>query len=448
MPLSLSKKESFLLLFGDLVSFVLALCLALTARYFELPSEYVFYLHLYSFVPIFILSATVFFIAGLYGKHTLLFKRRLPSLLFYTQLWNSVIAISFFYFVPYLTVVTPKTVLFLYLFISSGLVLFWRTKIVASLGFRRKQNALLVGGGKEARELFEEVNGNSRYAFSFVSLVDLSRSENVSFEGDILAAIAREKVTMIVLDMDNKKIEPLLPHFYELMFEDVRFIEMSKIYEDIFDRVPLSFLNYAWFLEHLSVSSHPVYDAVKRFVDILAAILLGIPSLIAYPFAYMAVKLDDGGPLFITQERMGANGRRIKIHKMRTMSGSDKGKWLSKDDERVTRAGKFLRKTRIDELPQLWNIILGDISLIGPRPDVVTLGEQLHAEIPYYNIRYLIKPGLSGWAQIKQDLPPQSVEETRTRLAYDLYYIKNRSLMLDIVIMLKTVKTLLSRQGL
>jgi exopolysaccharide biosynthesis polyprenyl glycosylphosphotransferase len=447
MPLSLSRKESSLLLFGDLFFFVVALWLTLAVRYFELPSKDIFYLHLYPFIPIFILSAVVFFIAGLYGKHTLLFKSRLPSLLFYTQVWNSIIAVSFFYFIPYFTV-TPKTILFLYLFISFGLILFWRTKIVASLGFRRKQKALLVGYGKEARELFEEVNGNSRYAFSFVSLVDLNRSENFSFERDILVPMNREKITMIVLDLDNKKVEPFLPQFYQLIFGGTRFIEMHKAYEDIFDRVPLSSLYYAWFLEHLSISSHPIYDAVKRFIDIIAALLLGIPSLLVYPFAYAAVKLDDGGPLFIAQGRMGVNGRRVKIYKMRTMSGSDKGKWLSKNDDRVTRAGKFLRKTRIDELPQLWNIILGDISLIGPRPDVVTLGEKLHAEIPYYNIRYLIKPGLSGWAQIKQDLPPQSVEETRTRLAYDLYYIKNRSLMLDIVIMLKTVKTLLSRQGL
>ncbi len=447
MPLSNNKKEFFLLLCGDLFFFVAALWLALVARYLEVPSREIFFRHLYPFAPLFFLSIVVFFVAGLYGKHTLLFKSRLPSLLLYTQAWNSIIAVSFFYFIPYFTV-APKTNLFLYLVISFGLILFWRTKIVTSLGFRKRQKALLVGSGAEARELLEEVNGNSRYAFFFSSFVDIDRNEHLSLKRDILAPAKREGVTTIVLDLDNKKIESLLPHFYRLMFLNVRFVEMHKAYEDIFDRVPLSSLRYAWFLEHLSVVSHPVYDAVKRFIDIVAALFVGILSLPAYPFAYLAMKLDDGGPLFIAQERMGANGRTIKIFKMRTMRANDKGKWLAKDDDRITRAGKFLRKTRVDELPQLWNILLGDLSLIGPRPDVVNMGEKLRSEIPYYNIRYLIKPGLSGWAQIKQDSPPQSIEETRARLAYDLYYIKNRSLLLDIVIMLKTVKTLLSRQGL
>jgi len=129
------------------------------------------------------------------------------------------------------------------------------------------------------------------------------------------------------------------------------------------------------------------------------------------------------------------------------MKSSDRGAWVMDNDKRITHVGSFLRKSRIDELPQLWNVLRGDISLIGPRPDIYDLGQELAHNIPYYTVRSTIKPGLSGWAQINQDVPPQSLEETKVRLAYDLYYVKNRSIVLDGQIIIKTIRTLLSRGG-
>ncbi|MBU1558085.1 sugar transferase, partial [Patescibacteria group bacterium] len=170
-------------------------------------------------------------------------------------------------------------------------------------------------------------------------------------------------------------------------------------------------------------------------------------SLILYPFVFVAIKIEGGGPVFITQERIGQGNKIIKMVKFRSMKVNDSGVWPTEEDQRITKVGKFIRKTRIDELPQLWNILKGDISLIGPRPDIIDLGKKLTKEIPYYTIRNLVKPGLSGWAQIKQDVPPHSIEETKVRLTYDLYYVKNRSFLLDFKIALKTIKTLLSRAG-
>ena len=133
--------------------------------------------------------------------------------------------------------------------------------------------------------------------------------------------------------------------------------------------------------------------------------------------------------------------------KFRSMKASDGGKWVTAGDNRITRVGKFIRASRIDELPQLWSVVRGDMSLIGPRPDINDLGVKLSEEIPYYKIRNLVAPGLSGWAQIRQELPPQSLEETKIRLAYDFYYVKRRSITLDLKIALQTIKTLLMRVG-
>lgn len=129
------------------------------------------------------------------------------------------------------------------------------------------------------------------------------------------------------------------------------------------------------------------------------------------------------------------------------MTTSDRGVWVKENDSRITRVGAFLRKSRIDELPQLYSVVAGDMSLVGPRPDIYDLGMKLSKEIPYYTVRNIIKPGLSGWAQTRQKAPPQSLEETKIRLAYDFYYIKHRSLLIDLKIALQTISTLLSRAG-
>ena len=186
-------------------------------------------------------------------------------------------------------------------------------------------------------------------------------------------------------------------------------------------------------------------------MDVALALLLGAVSLIFYPFVYIAIKLDDGKNIFIKQERIGQNNKNIKIVKFRTMSVDDEGDGEANRAQKITSVGHFLRSSRIDELPQLWNVLKGDISLIGPRPELPKLVSLYEKEISFYNIRHLIKPGLSGWAQIYQITPPKfstDYNQTKIKLSYDLFYIKNRSFWLDIKIALKTIKALLSRQGL
>jgi lipopolysaccharide/colanic/teichoic acid biosynthesis glycosyltransferase len=177
-------------------------------------------------------------------------------------------------------------------------------------------------------------------------------------------------------------------------------------------------------------------------MDIVIGGILGILSLIFYPFVMLAIYLEDRGPAFFFQDRIGKGNVVIRIAKFRTMTlGADK---------KITKVGKFLRMSRIDELPQLWNIINGSLSLVGPRPELPDLVVHYEKEIPYYNVRHLIKPGLSGWAQIKDYNAPRmvaDVEKTKSKLSYDLYYLKNRSFILDVKIALKTLKTLISRSG-
>lgn len=441
------RREPVILFAGDLVAFSLALWLALAIRYDSMPSVDVLSKHWAPFSTLFILWTFVFFVAGLYEKHTLVFKGKLPSLILNTQVANSLLAVVFFYLIPSFGI-TPKIVLAVHLIVSFLLIILWRISIVPRFGFRHREKAIIIGAGPEMQELKEEMNGNERYNLTFVSSVDLNQLDGIAFQEEVVEKVYSEGVASIVIDLKHEKADAILPSLYNLIFSNVRFLDMYKVYEEVFDRIPLSLVGYNWFLENISFSPHTMYDTLKRMMDVVIAGVLGVISLVLYPFVVIAIKIEDNGPAFITQERIGSGNRIIKLWKFRSMRGSDAGKWVIDGDNRITHVGRFLRKSRIDELPQLWNIVRGDLSLIGPRPDIVGLGKKLAQELPYYTVRNLIKPGLSGWAQLKQELPPQSLEETRLRLAYDLYYLKNRSFILDLIIALKTIKVLLSRTGL
>lgn len=444
-----SRREGLVLFIGDIFISFFSLWTALRLRYGDEITSEVWRLHLVPFSALILVSTIVFFIAGLYEKHTLILKSKIPYTVLNAQVANAFIAVLFFYLIPAF-IITPKTNLFLYLVISTGLLVLWRIYGVSYItGKKGKKLALIIGSGDEMRELSSEINGNDRYDIKFVGDIDLSKEDNIDFQHDVVERIYSEGISLVVLDLSDEKVKPFIPHLYNFIFSKVRFIDIHRLYEEIFDRVPLSLLRYTWFMENLSSTEKKYYDGAKRVMDIVVSLVLGIITLPFYIFVALAIKLEDGGDVFITQDRVGQNNGIKKLYKFRSMNVNDGGKWhTGPTDVRHTSVGKFLRKSRIDELPQLFNVFKGDISLIGPRPDVYDLGIKLAKEIPYYTVRNIVKPGLSGWAQINQDIQPKSVEETRERLAYDLYYVKNRSFLLDIKIALRTLKTLISREGM
>ena len=443
------RKDASLLLAGDIFFFLLSLWLTLLLRNLEAPSRALFFTHLAPFSLLFIAWIVVFYIAGLYEKHTTILQSKLPNILAITQVANSAVAVVFFYFVPIFGI-TPKTILFIYLLISFALILFWRMYGYFALGRRKPANAILIGSGEEMKDLLNEVNNNHIYNLHFVSSVDLNRVDKSGFWDEIVKRIYSEDVSVIAIDLAHENVEPVLPHLYNLIFSNITFIDMHKIYEDIFDRVPLSLLRYNWFLENISTKPRTAYDGFKRVMDILISIPLLIVPAIALPFVFIAMKLEDGGPIFTHQNRVGQNNQNIRLLKFRTMLFSDDGDWKHKGVEnRVTKIGNFLRKSRLDEFPQVWNVLKGDISLIGPRPEFPDAVKHYMEEVPYYNVRHLVRPGLSGWAQIYGEHPHHGVDvlKTKNKLSYDLYYIKNRSILLDLKIALQTLKTLVTFVG-
>ena len=436
------KKEPIILLLGDIFVFLTSLWLMLLVRYFEIPGADTWYNHFVPFSLLFIVWILVFIIAGLYRKHTVIFKRRLPGVILRAQTTNIVLAAAFFFLIPYFEI-APKTNLLIYLIISFPIIVFWRLVIFPKIDSRRKRAALIIGSGSEIRELAEEINNNSRYDLFFEESINLDQTSPDVIVEETERAIEKNNISVIAIDATDERVVPVLPVLYSLIFLGIEIVDISRIYEDIFERVPLSFVKQNWLLDNVNLSTKLIYDISKRIFDIIASLAIAFPTLLLLPFVALAVYFDDKGPLFYFQERIGKNGRTIRLAKFRSMT--------TNGSEEITRVGNFLRKTRIDELPQILSVFLGDLSLIGPRPEKPDFTALYERRIPYYNVRHLIKPGLSGWAQIHQDNPPKygvQYDETAMKLSYDLYYVKHRSALLDLQIALRTVKTLLSRSGL
>ena len=446
-----SNKESIILFLGDILSFSVASWLALALRQGAVPSLGVVQSHISSLALLVFLWILTFFAMGLYDKRVFISEKKMLGTLLNAQVINGVVAVIFFYlFTPYLGI-APKTILALVIGISTALIIMWRllepTIMAKSV---HAEPALLIGSGKEMEVLKNEVNARTHYTIRFVASIDLDRVGDTDIQSEIYRLVAREKISSIVIYLRHEKAEKILPTLYKLIFSGVQFYDMYKVYEEVFGRIPLSIVHHGWFLENISSSAHAGYDLLKRGMDIVLASILGVISLIFYPFVYLAIKLEDGKQVFISQERVGTGGKIVNLYKFRSMSQNVTD--ISRGGEnRVTRVGNFLRKTRLDELPQLWNVLRGDLSLIGPRPELPSGVAIYGQEIPYYHIRHLIKPGLSGWAQLYHERHPHhgvDIEETRNKLSYDLFYVKNRSFTLDVIIALKTIKVLLSRTGI
>lgn len=441
-----------LLMVGDLVAYTFSLILTLTVRYGELPGRHLFYDHVPSFAILFVIFLIVTFSAGLYDKQSLVLRNRVEGALIRVQIINFLIGIAFFYFAP--VTIAPKANLFIYIVISTIILIVWRRIMFPVVTISRRQATVLVGAGDDIDDMYQEINGNTRYSLYFTEHVtpEISVDRLVS---NISAAVEKTQASVLIVDLHDRRIEAALPFLYSLIFSGIQIIDASKLYESIFDRIPLSMVGERWLVENSStvLGTRRVYDTLKRLMDIVIASVLGILSLLCYPIIYIAMRLDDKGRLLITQERIGKDGKPIRMAKFRSMTADDGGAYTSnggKTSLRVTRLGRFIRLTRIDELPQLWSVIRGDQSLIGPRPELPALVKIYEKEIPYYSVRHLIKPGLSGWAQIYHRAHPHhavAVDDTRDKLSYDLYYVKNRSLGLDIKIALQTLKSILSKQG-
>lgn len=465
--------KTFISLCKDVIVLLIALTASLFARSFIRDGQigvdlYSVFRHFILFVPIICISVLFFLIYGLYDRHVLYKRRRLIQHILMAGAGTFIGGIVWFYLFPLDPELRPKLILLLYIVFGAIGALLARYKYIfyGKDGKRLTASSFsmsAIGGSNEMKDFFHTLKNRKFTGYDPIELIDPKQyTTDVSVES-LKEKILADKIQYVVLDTRDDNAIVLSRKLYSLVFNGVKFITFQDMFERVYDREDLAYIDEEWFINNITAKNDYVYMILKRVMDLLIALPLLLVSLIVYPFVYLAIKIQDGGPVFLYMDRIGQNNKIIKIVKFRSMtmtaSYKEDGTWIlgeGKDAEnkknearqaRVTRVGKIIRKTRIDELPQLWNVVKGDLSLIGPRPEMSKMVEVYEKEIPFYSARHTVRPGLSGWAQIHHEVPPHSIEGTKEKLSYDLYYLKHRSIFLDLLIALRTVQTLLSAVG-
>jgi sugar transferase (PEP-CTERM system associated) len=363
-----------------------------------------------------------------------------------------------FYVVP--QVMIGRGVTLIALPLALLLMVGWRVSIHWVLGHPEiGERILIVGSGPFAVEVARETLNRPDAGFRVIGFVDddpallgksLINPKVIGLTSELAALVKRESIDRIVVAIaDRRGSFPTQELLGLSLTGDVSIEESASFYERITGRVLLDLVRPSWLIfsgRGRRVRTNEVLRAVShRLVALIGAILCLPIALVTA----LLIKLDSRGPVLYKQERVGKNGRTFTLMKFRSMrvdAEKDGPVWASNSDNRMTRVGRIIRKIRVDEIPQFWNILRGDMNFVGPRPERPHFVSQLAEEIPYYEQRHLISPGLTGWAQIKYPYGA-SIEDARKKLEYDLYYIKNQHLMLDATIMFETIKTILFGRG-
>jgi sugar transferase (PEP-CTERM system associated) len=316
-----------------------------------------------------------------------------------------------------------------------------------------RERIYVLGAGDYARSIVDTIRSRPDLGMEVVDWKDvqMETSERKKVWIEALDNIGKAKLPVhrIIVAMESKRGELPVQELLTLRFQGITVEEDGTLRERLYGKIQLDGLRPSNFLYSEGFRIRASQQITRQFVSICASafgLLLFLPF---FPFVAMAVKLSSKGPLFFYQKRVGMGGRIFDVIKFRTMftdAESGGAKWATKNDPRVTKVGMFLRKTRIDEIPQLWNVLRGDMGFVGPRPERPEFVAWLTEELPFYYLRTLIRPGLTGWAQVRYGYGA-SLAETKEKLEYDLYYIKHMSLGLDLLIMFETIKTILRRRG-
>lgn len=368
----------------------------------------------------------------------------------------------FFYFTDPPRSLLPRRGVAGFFIAALTLTLTWRflyIRIFTAPAFMRR--VLLVGGGITGQTLLNVIDDLWPPPFYLVGIIDddpqkvgqtIAGHQVLGSSDCLLEIIESEEVSDIIVAISGEMQGTTFQRLLDAQEKGVEISRMPVVYEELLGRVPIRLLEADWILRSFVDQSRVsgFYELGKRLVDILGGVIGVLLLLIALPLISLGILLDSGSPVFYTQTRAGRGAQPYRILKFRTMvqdaEADGRPQWAKEDDERATRVGKFLRRTHLDELPQFLNVLRGEMSLVGPRAERPELVELFQQHVPFYRARLLVKPGITGWAQINFGYA-STIEETVTKLEYDLYYIKHRGLLMDTLILLRTPATMFGLRG-
>ncbi len=383
---------------GDLLIVFAAITLALSVRHGELVDTTLLYHHFYIFIPIAVASVFLAYLSGLYSNN---WRYPYTAIVRYTILAVALYGLYFYFLSP--GGFTPKAT-FIF-FMIWQVILKVLLRIMCSRVWPIHENTVFV----HESNVQEILQSNS-------------------FSKDGLRLVVDDALTPTRFDALSQAV----PNTASVILHST-WLELNR------GQVDLRFVNPIMFRDYVKDVNRG-YHIFKRLVDILISLPVALVTVILFPFVSLAIYIEDKGEPIIWQRRVGKYGKIFNVPKFRSMNKNDNGIWPKEGDAAITKVGRFLRTTRIDELPQVFSVFIGDMSFIGPRPDIEGLYQTLVKEIPHYDLRTLV-------TQVTQDIVPHTLEDTKERLSYDFYYIKHQSWLLDLIILAKTIKTLLERRG-
>lgn len=422
------------LLAGDVAALYLSLALTLLIRYGAGAFSASWSIHLVPFSTLFLLWILVFYLADLYRPETLRSRAAFLSTLAVAVAIAALLSTVVLYLFTDFFELTPKT----------NLAIFSAAFLLLSALARALLRQFFAVGALDVAIL-----GNSPLLTRAVRYLKENPQAGYRIEAAVqspeekdFAALERKirarNVQLIVLEPRLARNREVPSAIYRLLPLSVSIVNAWDFYETVFECVAIDELDEGWFIENIT-TRRPFYEAAKRTLDLTVAAVAGILFLPLMALIAVAIAATSRGPVIFAQERAGKNGKRFTLYKFRIMVAHHDGSpWTARNDPRLTWVGKILNFTHLNELPQLVNILKGDISFTGPRPESVELSRK-YEKLPYYDMRHAVKPGLTGWAQIRYRASA-SVEEAKEKLCYDLYYVKNRSLLFDLLIILKTIR--------
>ena len=437
---SFIKIKQGALLLGDLLLLYLSLLATLAIRYQSFPNQKLWSEHFWPFTGIFGVWIITNYIAELYNIHLLKNSFEFNKKWGVVLIVNFTLAMAIFYFLPNDSGLTPKTNLILLTLIFGIVGFIWRRYYNIFLHKGEQENKmLLVGDGPIAQDIISHIKVNPQLGYHLKAWLK-GGLDDADFQ-NLSEIIKRESINVIVVPAHIKKNSLAAKKIYQNLILGIEVMDLATLYGLILQKIPLTELEEVWFLENLT-RKHKIYESAKRPLEIVLSVfsflIFLIPSLIIAIF----IKMTSRGNIFLKQIRIGRNEKPFTIYKFRSMTAdAEKSgpRWATTNDPRVTAIGKFLRFSHLDEIPQLVNIFKGDLSFVGPRPERPEFVEKLKKEIPYYDLRHLVRPGLTGWAQLNYRYG-STTEDAYQKLQYDIYYLKNYSFWLDLSILIKTVK--------
>jgi sugar transferase (PEP-CTERM system associated) len=316
-----------------------------------------------------------------------------------------------------------------------------------------RERVFVLGHGEIAATLVAAIRDRKEAGMEVIDYDSplLNLGDGPHSHHDVIERIATLKppVHRVVIAMEERRGELPVDDLLAMRMRGVEIDEVGNLLERLTGKMQLEGLRPSNLLFCEGFNMKQSLQLTQRLASTIIALVGLLLFLPFFPFVALAIKLSSKGPIFFSQTRVGLENETFMVHKFRTMAVDAEAKgarWATKDDPRVTRLGGFLRKTRIDEIPQLWNVLRGEMSFVGPRPERPEFTSWLAEEIPFYNLRHMVRPGLTGWAQVRYGYGA-TLAEAREKLAYDLYYLKHKSMGLDLLIMFETIKTIVRRRG-